>query len=150
MATVEEAAALFGSPDSASDPFASVANPPDARAANDPFATQESSAATELFAASGDESNYFSSAPTYATESSGGYTTQSADPWGTQSAQTSDYSAHAAQAAGGGYTQYGTQGSQGDWTAQQGQWSGYEQQQYSTAGNVIPVDSVPPLMFAFQ
>lgn len=140
MTTAGEAAALFGSTDSASDLFAlpSLDNEPDTRSfppGDELFAAQEPSAATDLFGSSVDQSSYFSSVATHSSENSNGYP-QPDHTWSTPPTQSADYRTSAASTANGGHGGYANQSVAKDWSGQQGQWPAYEPQQYQPQGNV--------------
>lgn len=139
MTTAGEAAALFGADDSAADPFSLGALGAEAdEAGQDPFAGQELHSATDLFGSASAEDAAFTTQPEAPAEPSYEYTSTDSSWSAPQDTQyTANYSdpSHYASNQSNAYAQ---QPGSHDYTAQQGQWTGYEPQQYSTSsGNVI-------------
>lgn len=135
MTTAGEAAALFGTDDSAADPFS--LGPLDAEAdqavGQDPFAGQELHSATDLFGTDTAEDSAFASQPEEPLQSSYEYAGTD-NAW---SAQNPQYAANHVEPA----THIGTQDyvqpqqpAAHGYTAQQGQWAGYEPQHYNPPG----------------
>lgn len=137
MSTAGEAAALFGSEDSAADPFS--LDPLNAEteqvAGQDSFAEQDVQSATDLFGSStGDD---FTFQALSKTQSQASY--EYAGTEHTWSAHETQYASNYSDPSQYAATQnaYSQQATTQGYSAQQGQWAGYEPQQYNPPGNVV-------------
>ncbi|KAJ3551916.1 hypothetical protein NM688_g4435 [Phlebia brevispora] len=136
MATAGEAATLFGSTDSASDPFALASGDDESDTRNystgdNLFTSQDHPAATDIFGSSVDHAAYFSS--DVQSDGSAVYG-QNDGAWSTGSTQgAAGYGISVAPAASEGYGGYSNQSVGKEWGTQQ--WSSYGTQSYNPQAN---------------
>ncbi|EKM55569.1 uncharacterized protein PHACADRAFT_144091 [Phanerochaete carnosa HHB-10118-sp] len=136
MTTAGEAAALFGVEDPAGDPFSlgPLSAETEQAAGQEPFGGQDVQSATELFGTSTGDDLAFQSQSETQPQASYDYA-GTENTWSAHEAQyTSGYSEPAQHAAAQDNT-YSQQSTAQGYTAQQGQWAGYEPQQYNPPVN---------------
>jgi COPII coat assembly protein SEC16 len=143
MSTAGEAAALFSTDDSATDPFSLSAEGEQA-IGQDPFAGQELHSATDLFGSAAVEDIAFAPQVELHAEPSHEYTNADSS-WNVHDTQYASNYSDPAPYSGGQNNVYEQQSVSHAYNAQQAQWPAYEVQQYNPPGNVIraAASSVP-------